>query len=314
MYNQPQIIRFTDEPLHSLLTWAKEQLNINTTIVFEVLNPDCERGLYSGEYLTIHAQRYRYRSYRSWNDFAEILGCRMMTPKLIEDHIVRLQFERLKYDESFHTQSVSTEKYGSSSLFSRIQKNEEPSFFEAYERVLKNVSITKRTRILNLGINTADEFETIRLMVGDDRFQELEFIGVDHSQSAIEIAKERFRTSNFTFYVHDINDLSSLNLGDFDLIISIGTLQSSTVDFKPLFASLVQNYLSSQGAIILGFPNCRWIDGEMVYGAKVPHYNFSEMSLVVKDLHYCKKYLQQKKFRVTITGKTYLFLTATKIG
>ncbi|MGE4473070.1 MAG: methyltransferase, partial [Sulfuricurvum sp.] len=32
-----------------------------------------------------------------------------------------------------------------------------------------------------------------------------------------------------------------------------------------------------------------------------------------KDIYYCKKYLQQKKFRVTLTGKDYLFLTATKI-
>ncbi|MCK4974827.1 MAG: methyltransferase, partial [Sulfurimonas sp.] len=67
-------------------------------------------------------------------------------------------------------------------------------------------------------------------------------------------------------------------------------------------------------AMILGFPNCRWIDGEMVYGAKAPNYSFNEMSLVLKDIHFCKKYLQQKKYRVTITGKDYLFLTARKIA
>ena len=33
-----------------------------------------------------------------------------------------------------------------------------------------------------------------------------------------------------------------------------------------------------------------------------------------KDIYYAKKYLQQKKFRVTITGKDYLFLRARKIG
>jgi len=314
MHNPSEIFRFTDEPLSRILRWAQQQLAQSSSITFEVLNPDCESGMYAGEYISIQSQRYCYRSYRSWNDFAEILGCRMMTPLLVEEPIVRLRFERLKHDSSFHHHSVSSEKYGSDSLFSRIHKNEEPAFFESYTRALKNVTIDNRIRILNLGVNTGDEFEMIQTLIGNNLFQTVELVGIDHSQSAIAEARKRFPTTNVTFYTHDINDLSSLDLGRFDLIISIGTLQSSTVDFKPLFASLVQNYLLEHGAMILGFPNCRWIDGEMIYGAKVPHYNFSEMSLVIKDLYYCKKYLQQKKFRVTITGKTYLFLTATKIG
>jgi len=118
---------------------------------------------------------------------------------------------------------------------------------------------------------------------------------------------------NIEFYTHDINNLNSLNLGKFDLIISIGTLQSSNLEFNPLFMSIVQNQLKKDGAMILGFPNCRWLDGEMIYGARVKNYPFSEMGLLYKDVIFCKKYLQQKKFRVTITGKDYIFLTATSI-
>jgi len=77
--------------------------------------------------------------------------------------------------------------------------------------------------------------------------------------------------------------------------------------------SIVQNQLKKNGSMILGFPNCRWIDGEMVYGARVKNYPFSEMGLLYKDVIFSKKYLQQKKFRVTITGKDYIFLTATSI-
>ncbi len=77
--------------------------------------------------------------------------------------------------------------------------------------------------------------------------------------------------------------------------------------------SLVQHYLEKDAAIILGFPNSRWIGGEMIYGAKAPNYAMSEMSLLFNDVMFCKKYLQQKKFRVTLTGKQYIFLTATKI-
>jgi hypothetical protein len=77
--------------------------------------------------------------------------------------------------------------------------------------------------------------------------------------------------------------------------------------------NIYQNYLLKGGAMILGFPNCRWIDGEMIYGAKAPNYKFNEMGLVLKDIYFCKKYLQQKGYRVVITGKDYLFLSARKI-
>ena len=54
--------------------------------------------------------------------------------------------------------------------------------------------------------------------------------------------------------------------------------------------------------------------GELIYGAKVPNYEYSEMGVLYSDVIYCKKHLQQKKFRVTLTGKDYLFLTGTKTG
>jgi hypothetical protein len=76
---------------------------------------------------------------------------------------------------------------------------------------------------------------------------------------------------------------------------------------------IIQNYLEKDGALIMGFPNCRWYDGQMIYGASAPNYNFSEMSILYNDVIFCKKYLQQKKFRVTLTGKEYIFLTATSI-
>jgi len=81
-----------------------------------------------------------------------------------------------------------------------------------------------------------------------------------------------------------------------------------------MLAYMIQNHLTSGGALILGFPNCRWSDGEMLYGAKAPNYSTSELSLVIKDIYFCKKYLQQHRFRVTLSGKEYLFLTATRLN
>jgi hypothetical protein len=111
----------------------------------------------------------------------------------------------------------------------------------------------------------------------------------------------------------DINELESLYIGKFDLIITIGTLQSSNINFKERFMYIVQNHLNKDGAMILGFPNCRWIDGTIVYGAMAKNYPFSEMSLLIKDIHFCKKYLQQKKFRVMVMGREYIFLVARSI-
>lgn len=305
---------FATESMSDILAWATETLKISDTITFEVLNPDVGAGRYAGEVITIEGTEYLYRSYNAWSDLGELLFCRMMTPKPLSEHTVAITYEKLDLSDSFHRSEEKEEKYGTASRFASIHKNEEPAFVSAYLRALHSVKVGEKKRILNLGINTGDEFDLIRRILPHETYRNIELVGIDFSSSAINIACERFSEGNATFYVHNINDLASLNLGRFDLIITIGTLQSATLEFKSLFASLVQEYLSKEGAMILGFPNCRWMGGEMIYGAKAPNYPYSEMSILIKDIYYCKKYLQQKKFRVTVTGKDYLFLTATKIG
>jgi len=236
----------------------------------------------------------------------------MLIPIQQDDNSILIQFQKLDISSSFHNQKdIVEQKYGKDSTFFTINKNEQTSFLYYYKQALKNVNIDKRIRILNLGVNKADEFDIVKKYAKN--FKNLELVGIDYCQSAIDEAKIRLDDENISFICHDINHLEELNLEPFDLIITIGTLQSKNINFKLLFQSLVQNYLKKDGAMIMGLPNCRWVDGEMIYGAKVPNYNFSELSLMYSDVVFCKKYLQQKKFRVTITGKDYIFLTATSI-
>lgn len=305
---------FTHQPLRDILAWAHETLKENNTLTFEVLNPDTGRGSYAGEPIILEGTVYTYRSYKAWSDLSELLFCRMLTPKIISVHTVQITYEKLDLGDSFHHSDAKEEKYGVESRFAAIHKNEEPAFLSPYLRALRSVHVGERKRILNLGINTGDEFELIRTILSHEDYSNIKLVGIDHSISAIEKARERFSEENAMFYVHDINNLTSLDLGRFDLIITIGTLQSPGIEFKPLFMKLVQEYLTPNGALILGFPNCRWMGGEMIYGAKAPNYPYSEMTLLYKDIYYCKKYLQQKKFRVTLTGKDYVFLTATRIN
>jgi len=96
-----------------------------------------------------------------------------------------------------------------------------------------NVNIEEKTRILNLGINRGDEFGVIKNRLDTNKYQNMKFIGIDHSKTAIEYAKALFPEKNIQFFTEDINDVDTLNLGKFDLLISIGTLQSPSINFKP---------------------------------------------------------------------------------
>jgi len=295
--------------------WIEETFKVNNKIEFTVLNPDIASTL-SGTLLTIEEVEYLYRGYKAWVNLAELHHAKMLTPKSLTEHTILLTFVKLNEADSFHKIELEDkrEKYGVDSSFFAINKNEEPTFLYAYRRALEAVKIQNRKHILNLGINRGDEFELIERLIGQESFQKIAFSGVDHSASALAYAKERFPTKNLNFYQHDITLLKELKLERADLIISIGTLQSPSINYKPFLMELLQEHLTHDGAFILGFPNSRWIESELIYGAKAPNYPYSEMSLLYNDVIFAKKYLQQKKFRVTITGREYIFLTATRIG
>jgi len=292
--------KFTTQTLLQITTYIEVALKTSNKLSFLVPNPDLENN----------------RSFKTWVNLAELHFCKILTPQKIDEEFIQITYEKLNQENSFHSATVEKkeEKYGTESIFFNINKNEEPTFLHAYKKALEAVKVQNRKHVLNLGINKGDEFELIQQLVSESTFDTINFSGIDHSQSALDYAKERFPKENLKFYKQDINAIKELELEKSDLIISIGTLQSPSINYKPFLMSLVQEHLSHDGAFILGFPNSRWIDGELVYGAKAPNYPYSEMSLLYNDVIFAKKYLQQKKFRVTITGREYIFLTATRIG
>jgi len=293
-------MNFTNRTLLEITNTIEEELQQKKQITFIIENPD----------LNINN-----RGYKTWINLAELHFCRMTTPKIINKQLIELTFKKLNRDNSFHYAPINNqqEKYGIDSIFFNINKNEEPTFLHAYKKALEAVKIQDRKQILNLGINKGDEFELIKQLIGEDNFSTINFVGIDHSETALDYAKKHFSKENVSFYKKDINLIKELNLPLSDLIISIGTLQTPSINYKPFLMSLVQEHLTPNGAFILGFPNSRWIDNELIYGAKAPNYSYSEMSLLYNDVMFAKKYLQQKRFRVTITGREYIFLTATRI-
>ncbi|HFU74086.1 MAG TPA: methyltransferase domain-containing protein [Helicobacteraceae bacterium] len=297
----------------SIYNVLKKHLQEHPYVTFEVLNPDLLKGSYAGSEHLLNGIHYRYWTLRSWLDLATELECRMLMPEASTETTIYIHYEKLASHSFHHDQYEDKhEKYGATSHFAFIKKNEEPAFLFAYKKALDITDFSQKKRILNLGINQGDEFALIQELLSPESFANIEFVGIDYSRSAIASAQKRFNTPNVHFYAEDINQIDTLNLGQFDLIISIGTLQSPNINYKPFLMKLVQQYLTPEGAIILGFPNSRWIDGEMVYGAKMRNYSEPELSLLLNDIDYAKRYLQQKKFSLRIQGKEYLFLSATK--
>lgn len=305
---------FSSTPMQEIIYILK---NIKDgDIEFEAINPDLGSGLYAGQNIEIDGKSYLHHSLKAWVGLAELLECRMQMPIAISEYKILIRYQRLAKQKSFHDNKniEYAEKYGSNSIFSNINKLEEPTFAWYYDNALDAVGVKDRTQILNLGINKGDEFVAIRAKVDKSIFENINMVGIDHSSSAITQAQKVLDEKNVKLLCHDINALKELDIPKSDLVISIGTLQSPNINTKILLMSLAQEYMSIDGAMILGFPNTRWKDGEMIYGAKAPHYPYPEMSMVIKDIYWIKKYLQQHKYRVTVTGREYLFLVATRIG
>ena len=100
-----------------------------------------------------------------------------------------------------------------------------------------------------------------------------------------------------------------MSVGAFDLVVSIGTLQSANLDDRDLLRRIVQDHLAPRGAVIFGVPNCRYLDGEQRFGARMKNFSQPELGLLVKDVAFDRKYLQQHDRQVWVTGKSYILVT-----
>ena len=299
---------FGREPLVEIVRWLQAQLAAGANdIEMAVLDPDRARGRYAGELVDGHV----HRPYRVWIELADRLGLRMLTPRA-QPPLVVLRFERLDPRERMRaTAADATERYGVDSPFARISKHEEPGFVLDLAEAIERTGIAQRgatARVLDLGVNTGDELALMR----DLGLREARFTGIDHSASAIASARVRF--PDVELHVADLSSLAGLGLGRFDLVISIGTLQSPGVDDRDVVRRVVQDHLTPSGSVILGLPNCRYIDGELEHGTRIKNLRQPELGLLVRDAAYYRRYLSQHGKRVFVTGQHYLLVTGVPIA
>lgn len=293
------------------------RLPAGAILSFDALDPDVSASHFAGELFVHEGKVLRYRSLKTWVELAEQLGCRTLMPTKIEGPLVRFRFQKIDEASSWHTASLPSgdaEKYGVESGFFRIQKMEEPSFLVEYMESLHHLALPSGARVLNAGIHRGDEFAVLSSCLPSDIYDSLSLVGFDHCGSAIAHAREQSTHPHMTFVEGDLNQLSSYDLGQFDLIISIGTLHSPHIESRRVLQELVRNHLTPTGHVLFGFPNCRYVDHEVRYGAKMKNYSRPELSVMWKEVAYYKRYLQQHRFRVTITGKHTVFVTGFRLS
>jgi len=308
-------LALTDEPLwrvSRLMAETMAGLPVGGVIEVETLDPDRGRGLFAGERIVIDDIAWRARSYRTWQDLAETLDLRALTPRSAPPPRVLLRFERLDVATEWRDPGTAPqEKYGAASTYARIDKFEEPWFLISFEKALARVGLGPDDRVLDLGANRGDALACLRRLAPAGR---LTYHGVDHSPSAAAAARSRFEGTGCAFHCVDLAATPSLDLGRFDLVLCLDVLQSPQVDDQWLLSWLVNEALAPNGAIILSLPLGDYVDGETRFGRPLRGFEEPELSLPVKDAARFRRYLQKKGFRVETTGKQTLLLTARRAG
>lgn len=250
----------------------------------EVLDPDATTPR-----VTVEGVAHVRRPYRVWIELADRLGFRIRTPIASTPPLVRLRFDRI----------VARDDEGIDS------KLADPGFVIDFGEALDRVELPANPRILDLGVHTGDELAlllALRPALADDAT----IVAVDRDAAALAIARARF--PRVRFVEADLD--RPLDLGEFDLVIAIATLQSTGLDDRELLRRITQRHLAPHGSVILGVPNCRVIGGELSHGARIPNFRQPELGLVIKDVAFYRKYLQQHARRVFVTGHHYLLVTA----
>lgn len=288
---------FRGEPLLAIIAHLEQHAGG----AIAVPDPDLGRGRYAGEIFEHAGERLVHRSFRTWVDLAERLGLRLLTPRPRVAPFVELRFEPLDRATLLRpTADEPTERYGAASEFARIAKAEDPNFVLDLRDALARVGAP--ARILDLGVNTGDELGLLRALGCTGAM-----VGVDHSASALAVARTRFPDA--TLVEADLATLPKLGLGRFDLVISIGTLQSPGIDDREVLRRIVQDHLAPTGAVIIGLPNARYVGGELEHGTRMKNFRQPELGLLVKDVAFYRKYLQQHAMSVYVTGKYELLVT-----
>ena len=286
---------FTTEPMSVILPAVRDRLRAAGQVTFTVPDPDAGLGLYAGE-ATPHGT---HRPWSTWTDLADLLGAHLLTPQRAGEGRVCLTLRA-------HVPARDPDHagYGPDGDWARVNKLEDPVFLATFTEALRRVNPPPGGRVLALGVNAGHELDALPLALPDGA---LAVVGVDLDPAAVQAA--RTRHPHATFHTLDVNALPT-ELGRFDLILALSLLQSPGVTQDVLLATLRRYHLTPGGGLILGYPNARYRGGTLSYGARMRNYAQPDLSLLAADVTNARRGLQKHGFKIFVTGKYELLLTA----
>ncbi|WP_343216540.1 class I SAM-dependent methyltransferase [Deinococcus aestuarii] len=293
-------LTFTREPLSVILPAVRAALAARGEVTLTVPDPDVGLGLYAGE----PSPYGLHRPWQTWADLAELLGAHLLTPERAGAGRVRV---RLRTYASVPAPDAGG--YGAGGEWARVDKLEDPMFLFTLVEALRRVNPPARGRVLALGVNAGRELDALPLAFPERSF---DVLGVDLDESALALA--RARHSRATFRPLDVNTLPDPGLGRFDLVLALSLLQSPGVGLESVLRALRREHLTPTGGLILGFPNARYRDGFLSYGARTRNFARPDLSLLLADVAAARRQLQKHGFKVFVTGKYEVLVTAIPSG
>lgn len=261
-----------------------------------VADPDAGLGRYAGEVTPAGA----HRPWSTWVDLADLLGAHLLTPERTGQGQVRV---RLRVQA--HGADPDAAGYGAQGDWARVNKLEDPVFLFTLVEALRRVDPPAGGRVLALGVNAGRELDALVLAFPDRSF---DVRGVDLDASALTAARQRH--PEMTFQELDVTTLPQADLGRFDLVLALSLLQSPGIRQDVLLSALWRHHLTRGGGLVLGYPNARYRDGFLSYGARVRNYRRPDLSLMAADVTDARRRLQRQGFKVFVTGKYEVLVTA----
>lgn len=311
--DDPPRLEVGARPVTEAARWLRDRLREHGVAELLVPDPDEGPGGWPGEPRPDGSARL---DLRAWLDLADAVGARLRTPRPHPPRPdvgpgparLRLRFERLAGEADLHADGGRpADRYAADGDFARVRKMALPGFVLPLLDALAFAAPRAPERVLVAGCHRGDELDALAQAtppVPPERVT-----GVDRQQDALAEARRRHPRARF------VNaDLAALpaELGRFDLIVAIGVLQSPELDGPAVLRSLVRDHAAPIGGLVMGLPCSRFVDGEVVWGARTRNYAETDLSLVVRDLAGHRRYLHQQGYRTRIGGRYDLLLTARR--
>lgn len=302
-------MRFTDQSFSIILehiqSWFQSAA-IGDTLRFEVPHPDAFHHQTPGTRQTFDGQPHIFRPLNCWLSLAERMSCRCWLPRAKSPFSMELTFEKLAPND-LHAAGDTETKYGEASHYWQLDKREWPEYVLDFQQALRQMTHEDGARVLEIGCHRGDGYTLLRDLLPQ---QQIHYQGFDASHQSIAFAQKHYAKEQVTFTYADLNQWESLSLTSYDLVLALGVLHVTTLNGKDLLMNIVRNHLKKRAMIIATFPNCRLQTSGLTYGAKMKNYSESDLSVLVREVAFYRRYLHGKGFRTRLFGKHYWFLTA----